>query len=418
MNVKFMNQPKDVQMGKILKSKLNEKFDEVWFVSGIVKDSGIESMLDALENAVNSGSKLNILFGVDRKNTSKDVLLKLISIGANLSIHINSEENKVETRIYAFESKDSDSFVYVSGGKFSEGGLTENSCMITEIKYSKEEYEMFKLFKNQLIQGTNNDFKNVDKDDIVLLAMKGEILSRIIDRKIPSISELYGNKEQVIGEQVYDEGVGLGLFDSSNLEDVDIEFDTGIEIRKNVELEVEKEAKKDAFEETNKTEDDLKRLLGIVDEEKNDVKKSRIIKDVNDINFKDMSTLIIEAGKICGKGIGMNELKIPRSLADNIKNFLNVDNKKNVELEILDNKDNKEYLENEVEMFDNGKGISIKTEMFSALKLKDSDLVRVIKLDDKKYRIEIIREDTEEYNVWESYCTQNLKGSKRRYGVI
>ena len=418
MNVKFMNQPKDVQMGNILKTRLEEKFEEAWIVSGIVKDSGIEFILDSFETAVKNGCKLNALLGVDRKNTSKDVLLKLLATGANLSIHINSEENKIETRIYAFESKDSDSYIYISGGKFSEGGLLENTCMITEIKYSKEEVESFKLFKNQLIQGTNNEFKNADKEDIVLLAMKGEIVSRIIDRKIPSISELYGGKDQVIGEQVYDEGAGLGLFSSDDLEDVDIEFDDGIEIRKNVELEVEKEAKKDAFAETNKTEDDLKRLLGIVDEEKNDTKKARIIKDLKEADFKNMSTLIIEVGKIAEKGISANEIRIPKSLSEVISDFLSVVDSKNIELEILDNKDNKEYIENNVAMLDNGKGISIKAEKLGKLSLAENDLIRFIKIDNEKYNMEIIRENTEEYNVWERYCTNNVKGTKRRYGII
>ena len=97
-----------------------------------------------------------------------------------------------------------------------------------------------------------------------MLANKGEILSRIIDRKIPSISELYGNKGSIVAEQIYDEGTSLGLIKKEEIEDIDIEFDFGIDIRKNVELEVEKEAKKDIFAETNKTEEDLNRLLGKV----------------------------------------------------------------------------------------------------------------------------------------------------------
>lgn len=417
MDIKFMNQPKEVQMGNILKIRLNEKFDEVWIVSGIVKDSGIEMLLESMKNASAKGCKINTLLGVDRKNTSKDTLLKLLSIGANLSIHINSEEDKVETRVYAFESKESTSYIYISGGKFSEGGLQENTCLITEIKYSETEYEKFKLFKNQLIQNTSNAFKSVDKDDIVLLAMKGEILSRIIDRKIPSISELYGNKEQVIGEQVYDEGGSLGLFNKDELEDVDIEFDTGIEIRKNVELEVEKEAKKDIFMETNKTEEDYKRLLGKREEENAENTKTRIIKDLKESDFKNMNTLIIEVGKIAEKGVGVNELRIPRSLSEMILEFLGAAKNKEIELKILDNKDNREYTK-DATLFDNGKGVSLKTEEFEKLNLKEDDLIRLIKIEDLIYKLEIIRNDTEEYNVWERYCTNNVRGTKRRYGII
>ena len=211
MNIKFMNQPKDIQMGNILKTKLQDKFDEIWIVSGIAKDSGIELLLDSFDAAIKNGANLNIAIGIDRKNISKDVLLKLLSIGSNLKVHINGEENKVETRVYIYESKNADSYIYITGGKFSEGGLLENTCVITEIKYSKDEMETFKLVKNQLLLGIEGVFKTIDKDDIVLLANKGEIVTRIIDRKIPSISELYGNKEQSIGEQIYDEGSSLRI---------------------------------------------------------------------------------------------------------------------------------------------------------------------------------------------------------------
>ena len=417
MNIKFMNQPKDVQMGKILKTKLEDKFNEVWIVSGIAKDSGLDLLMDSFEFSIKNGAKLNIAIGIDRKNTSKDELLKILNIGANLKVHVNSEENKVETRIYVFESNSSDSYIYISGAKLSEGGLTENSCIITEIKYPLEEAESFKLFKNQLLMGIDSAFKEVDKEDIMLLASKGEILTRIIDRKIPSISELYGNKEQVIGEQVYDEGASLGLFNTDELENIDIEFDFGIDVRKNVELEVEKEAKKDIYEGINKTEEDLKRLLGKEIEE-DSPKKSRIIKDITDIDFKNMTTLIVEAGKIADKGVTAHELRIPQSLSSMMNEFLNVTDKKEIELEILDNKDNKEYIEKDVNMLDNGKGISIKCEKLSNLNLKEHDLVRILKESDTKYKFEIIREDTEEYNIWERYCINAIKGTKRRYGII
>ena len=417
MNIKFMNQPKDIQIGKILKTKLEENFDEIWIVSGIAKDSGLELLMESFEKAVKNGAKLNVAIGIDRKNTSKDVLLKVLALGANLDVHVNSEENKVETRIYVFESKNSDSYVYVSGAKLSEGGLLENACIITEIKYSKEEIESFKILKNQLLVGIDSAFKKVDKEDIMLLASKGEILTRIIDRKIPSINELYGNKEQVIGEQVYDEGASLGLFKADELENVDIEFDFGIDVRKNVELEVEKEAKKDIYDGINKTEDDLKRLLG-KEEVEETPKKSRIIKDLTDIDFKNMTTLIIETGKIADKGVTANELRIPQSLASSMNEFLNIIDRKTIELNIMDNSDNKEYIEKDVDMLDNGKGISIKCEKLNTLKVKEHDLLRIIKINDSTYKIEIIREDTEEYNVWERYCINTIKGTKRRYGII
>lgn len=413
MNIKFMNQPKDITLEDILKTKLENKYDEVFIISGIAKDSGIELLLESIENAINAGGKININLGIDRKNTSKDILLKLLKMGANLKVHVNSEENKVETRIYIFESKEKDSYIYISGGKFSEGGLAKNNCLITEITYTPEETEKYKLLKNQVLLGIDGVFKDVDEEDIILLANKGEIVSRIIERKIPSISELYGNKEATLGEQIYDEGTGLGLLNKEELEDVDIEFDLGIDIRKNVKLEAEKE---EELIVVNKTEEDLNRLLGKTTEE--NTKKSRIIKDLTDDDFKNMTTLILEAGKISTVGVNANEIKIPKSLALQINEFLNVEVSPKIKLEVLDNKDNREYKIENVEMLENDKGISIKSEKLTNLDIGEKDLIRIIKINSEKYKLEIIREETKEYDVWERYCTNSIKGTKRRYGII
>ncbi len=416
MDIKFMNQPKDVQMGKILNTRLEENFKEAWIVSGISKDSGIELLLASVENAIKRDMKVNVMLGVDRKNTSKDALTKLLSVGANLSIHVNGDSNKVETRIYAFESENNNSYIYISGGKLSEGGLTENNCIITEIKYEAKEYENFKLFKQQLLLGTENIFKTVDKNDIELLAMKGEIVARITERKIPSISELYGEKENIVGEQIYDEGKSLGLFDKDELENIDIEIDDKIDIRKNVEMEAEKEAKENIFEKTNKTQEDLDRLLGIEKEEATS-QKSRIVKDLNENDFKNMTTLIIEAGKPLAKDKEVKEIRIPRSLAVLMPEYLNVETEKQINLDIVDNKTNREYNE-EAQIYDNGKGFSITSPKLSELNIEENDVIRIIKIDNEKYKIEIIRNGTDEYNVWERYCTSTIKGTKRRFGII
>ena len=389
MDIKFMNQPKDVQMGKILNTRLEENFKEAWIVSGISKDSGIELLLASVENAIKRDMKVNVMLGVDRKNTSKDALTKLLSVGANLSIHVNGDSNKVETRIYAFESENDNSYIYISGGKLSEGGLTENNCIITEIKYEAKEYENFKLFKQQLLLGTENIFKTVDKNDIELLAMKGEIVARITERKIPSISELYGEKENIVGEQIYDEGKSLGLFDKDELENIDIEIDDKIDIKKNVEMEAEKEAKENIFEKTNKTQEDLDRLLGIEKEETTS-QKSRIVKDLNENDFKNMTTLIIEAGKPLAKDKEVKEIRIPRSLAMLMPEYLNVETEKQINLDIVDNKTNREYSE-EAKIYDNGKGFSISSPKLSEVNIEENDVIRIIKIDNEKYKIEIIR---------------------------
>ncbi len=218
MKINYYNQPEDIKLGDVLTKRLGEKFDKVWIVSGFSKDSGIEALIPALEKS--KIPEVNIHLGLDKKNTSKDVLLKVLKTGANLRIFLNGNDDKTETRIYLFFKQKGNSYVYLTAGKLSEGGLFENSCLITEIIYEKEELiELFNLV--QKIESDSN-FKVTDENDILELAANGEIMARITERKIPRIAELYQQGEvEIGGAKQYDETVGIGT-NAQEYDDVDI----------------------------------------------------------------------------------------------------------------------------------------------------------------------------------------------------
>lgn len=420
MEVKFLNQPKEIKLGDVLKQRLKESYENIYLIAGMLKDTGVDEIITELESAVKDSKAINLYVGIDRKNTSKDMLLKLISIGCNLNVHINTDENKVETRAYIFENLNKESYIYVTGAKFSAGGLYENIALITEIKYMKEDRKSFEIAKNNILQGAISNFHQIDQDEIILLAEKGEIVARIIDRKIPKISEMYGKGEQTIGEQIYDESTSTAKFNFADIADIDIDFDPGIAVRKNVELETEKEAKKEQqerkemLESLKKTESDLDKLYGKSTSEKIEKKKSTIhISD--EINYKNMTTLIIESNKIVEKGVGAGEFKLPKALSENMIDFFDGEE---VTFEIIDNKENIQRIDENVKIIYTDKGISIKSEVIIALRLEENDIIRLIKEDTQKYRCEIIRKETEEYKIWSCYCVNSIKGNKRKFGVI
>lgn len=220
MKISYFNQPKDVKLGEKLIEKLSEDFDKFWIVSGFTKDTGIDSLINAI--ASSKIAEKNVFLGIDKKNTSKDMLLRLLKAGVNLKTIVNNDESKIETRIYLFGKKDGESYVYLSASKLSEGGLFENECLVTEIVYGKDEYNEVK----DLILKIEEEFllKETNAEKIAKLAEDGEIVARITDRKIPRISDMYSNGEVEIGAKQYDEGVGLGL-DKKVYEDVNIEVD-------------------------------------------------------------------------------------------------------------------------------------------------------------------------------------------------
>ncbi len=436
MDVKFLNQPKEVKVGEILKKRLNEDFDNMYLVAGVAKDTGFEDVMEDLEDAAKRYNKIEIYVGIDRKNTSKDMLLKILSIGCEMHVHINTDDSKVETRAIIFENPKGISYIYIFTSKFSTGGLFENDGLVTEFTYTSQDDKKFQGDLRSIMQGIKTSFEKVDKDDIILLAEKGDIVARITDRKIPKISEMYGSAEQSVGEQIYDESISTVAIDFDNLAEVDIDFDTEISVRKNVELESEKEAKKEQQEREKqlkslkKTKEDLERLYTKPVEEKGSKAKA-VIHISDEIEYSKMTALLLEANKIVEKGLGAGEIKIPKSLADNVIEFLGgvdsfegmVDEKGNtknihkVKFDILDNRDNQKFEDENAKLIRSDKGISILSDELISLNIEEGDIIRLIK--EKNYfTCEIIRKDTAEYSIWSMYLVNTIKGHKRKFGII
>lgn len=425
MEVKFLNQPKEVKLGDILKARLKEDFSEVYFIAGMLKDTGIEDIYDDLVQSMEKPKELTICMGIDRKNTSKDMLLKILDAGCKLKVHINTDGSKVESRAFIFESENGTSYIYITGSKFSSGGLFENICLVTEIKYNFEEKKAFDLAKNNILQGVLTEFHDIDRDEVILLAEKGEIVARITERKIPNIAEMYGaastaSGEKSLGEQVYDESTSSGnSFNFADFADIEIDLEPGIVMKKNLELATENEAKKEKKEKEEllkslkKTESDLDKLYG-KKAEKEETKKTTIHKS-DKLDYDKMTTLIIESNKIVEKGVGEGEFKIPKSIADNLDKYFSNDM---VKFNIMDNKENIEKSDDAVSIFRTDKGISIKSQVLIDLKLEEGDIVRIIKENDNEYRCEVIRKDSEEHNIWICYCINSIRGQKRKFGII
>lgn len=223
MKINYFNQPKDIKLAEVLIQKLAEDFDKFWLVSGFTKDTGVDILLDAI--ASSKISEKNVFLGLDKKNTSKDMLIRLLNSHVNLKTIVNNENEKIETRVYLFSKKDGDSYVYLSASKLSKGGISENNCLVTEIIYGKDEYSEVK----DLILKIEEEFllRETDVEKVKKLAEDGEIAARIAERKIPRIADMYSNEGVQIGENQYDESVGLGL-DKEELNDVDIDVDLPI----------------------------------------------------------------------------------------------------------------------------------------------------------------------------------------------
>jgi HKD family nuclease len=441
MEIKYFNQPKDIKLGDVITEKLSKgKFDEVWLISGIAKDSGFDIIWDSLQKAIDKGTKINILIGIDKKNTSKDLLTKLLNINANVKYFNNNSEGKLETRAYIFEKYEGTSFIYLSSGKLSEGGLLENNCLVAEIKYTGKDKDKFTEMKSKLQEEYNDDlFSVLSEEKIQNLSDSGDIFARITDRRIPSINDMF--KSGSNGMQEYDESLSSG-YSGEVYEEVDFDIELPDISEKEIEekrpkktIEKDKKASKknDTVKTVNTKAIDLEKLWKEQNETLAGEKSSKKISVIKDPDYKNMTTLIMQVNKITTKGVGSNEIKIPNSVFENMNEFFGwpndfevietdkrkLQNTSIVKFDVLDNKNSsKELDDNMVKIYKTERYLAINSNIINELLPNENDIIRLIKLGKKKYKAEIIRQDTPEYLIWERYCVNIIRGQSRKYGIL
>ncbi|MBR4110580.1 MAG: hypothetical protein IKK43_02680 [Clostridia bacterium] len=420
MKIRFLNQPKEVKLSEILIERISEKFDKIWIVAGFAKDTGLEMLLSSFEEAIKNGTTVELIIGVDNKNISKDMLSKLLNMGCKVRFHINKEESKFETRMYAFERESGDSYVYVSGSKLSEGGLTENKCLVTEIVYDENEKKEFNKAKIGIENGANyTEMEELDTARLKTLAENGEVVARITERKIPRISDIYKVENINLGVQEYDEGSGIDIKESIN-EDLNIEIDfpaaTEITYQSSLGGEVEHVIKKKEKENSEEEKVSSKMILG-----------------EKELNYETMNTFIIQTNKVVQTGVTSGEIKIPSYIAENMNNFLDypemfhiIEDSKGklkdtaiVKFKIYDNKiKDSNLIDEKVKVYITEKYVAINSEVIKNLSVEEGDIIRIIKEEKGQFSCEIIRQNTAEYLVWEGFCTNKLKGTSRKFGIM
>jgi len=421
MEIKFLNQPRDIKFLDILSNKLRDKkYNKVWIVAGFAKDNAMDCILEDIKAARENGTTIECIFGLDKKNTSKDMLLKFLNMGCNIRFHLNEEGVKLESRLYVFESANSDSYVYITGGKFSEGGITSNLSLIEEIKYSPDEKMELSKVKAAIESGLSNDeFETLTEDKLKDLAATGDIVARITERKIPKISELYNQSGETSAEGAnasieYDESVSTDYSELLNKDvDIDIELDDdNIKIQTSLGEEVEHKLKNNSKEKEDET-----------------VISKLILGNEKDSDYSMMNTLIIPISKPTTNG---TEIKITSSITANMLKFLEYPNDyhtaedekgsikeyKDIILDIYENTQKKQVLDENACIIQTVKHTTIKSEKFNEIDIQEDAIMRLMKEASNKFRCEIINHDSPEYSIWEGFCTLQVKGSSKKFGII
>ena len=91
-----------------------------------------------------------------------------------------------------------------------------------------------------------------------------------------------------------------------------------------------------------------------------------------------------------------------------------------IKLEVVDVSNNEKYVDKNAKILSKtGQTyIMFSSEYLGNVEYDENDIVRIIKLDNNTYHIEIVPQDVQEYKIWKKLCTNNFKGSSRSYGVM
>lgn len=169
------------------------------------------------------------------------------------------------------------------------------------------------------------------------------------------------------------------------------------------------------------------------DEEKEETKNDNEIVQVKKLNLNNITNYIFELPSKPSKGQDVCNLKIPNYINNMIPDFFEINengkNKKidgvdykirDIELEIIDVKNDKKYTDRRAKLMHKiGQTyISFSSDYIREIPYSENDIVRIIKLSSNVYHIEIIANNLQEYNLWSKLCNQNFKSSERKYGMM
>lgn len=262
--------------------------------------------------------------------------------------------------------------------------------------------------------------------------------------------------------------VNIPKVDLSDIEDFNIDIDIDESIKREDEIiekasEVKNISKKS---EEKKTKDTKKDDVAVGEEfdridfdedsvldienllfEKSDIEldkmtiKKKLSKEKTDeektaskkVDLTKVSNLIMELPKKPTKGKDVSVIKIPNYVKNMIPEFFSVVTKyKTVEkagatfretkikLEIVDIRANEKYsdLNAKIILKTGQTYITFVSDYLENVEYDEDDIIRIIKLSNDTYHMEIVPKDVQEYNIWKKLCTNNFKSSTRSYGVM
>ena len=464
MQVKvIMQKENENTLANAISQSLEENAKKAYFFIGNFKETGYKIIE---EDLIDTKTKLYFAIGIDKRTTTRSMLEGLLNYTDDVYFYSNNNMNEYVSNICVFEYTDR-AYMFVSGSNISESGITTDLSLYTKITYDlknatdKAEYK--DQIKMMLKEVEEAEFTKLDKKTILSLVENKEIFStRQYNHSVMSISELLGKKEKTeepkkeevkeVAEDVYKTDVEIPKVDLSG-SDISIDIDIpevevedkkdelaidyvedkikipeGIESYEEYgeEEETKPEKKEDKIDENNELYD-----ASMANDKKKKVEKQEDqVVSSKKINLNNVSNLIFETGAKNAKE--EDSIKVPNQVKLMIPDFFGLDEAesedvngtlykvKHISLEIVDAKENKTYKDEDAKIMYKPKQsfLTYVSDMLKNVDYAEEDIIRINKISDKEYVIEVINKKLQEYKVWSKLCNQNFRASTKKFGVM
>lgn len=311
---------------------------------------------------------------------------------------------------------------------FSTRQYNHSVMSISELLGKKDKKEEVEKEDNSNSEAVYKNDVEIPKIDLSDISIDIDIPEEIVERKpkedididfeeeeitLPKDIESY---EEELPQETDEIDKNNELYDES-MKDDDIKLDETLDIndmlfsKADVKLNVEPEKPK------------KKRTKKTIDEEENIVK-------VKKVNLNNISNLIFEVSSKNAKED--DAVKIPNHIRTMIPEFFGLDDAqteeingtaykvKHINLEVVDAKTNEKYNDNEAMITYKPRQsyLTFVSSVLSNIMYDEDDIVRIIKLSETEYHMEIISKKLKEYKVWSKLCNQTFRTSTKKYGVM
>lgn len=464
----------------ILEENIIDLKSQMIFAIGIDKKNTNKNMLESLikyskevyvynNNQVNELDSNIIVFEyskeatlvVSSSNLSEGGIKDNFSYYSIIKFDLNEKSDKDEYKKYIkglTSGIESESFTKLDRGYIEK--LVDDKEIFTTKQYNhnvKSISELLGKSKTEKIDSTSKTSKNdYTKEDAVEIYNDEGIIPKIdlsginVDIEIPEVEIHETIKEEKTKNKLKKEKIKIEdseiLYDKSTLkEDAIFNDESGDYVDKENELYDENFESMDF--DPNGTLDIENMLFSKADvkldvtkkpsktsekKDKSDFDNEEKIK-VKKVDLDNVSNLIIELEEKPLKGQESLNIKIPNLVKETIPNFFELTEKgrtvekdgqiykiRNIKIEVVDVKNNQKYTDREAKLM-HKKGqtfITFTSDILKYINFLEKDIARIIKLSSDIYHIEVIAKDMQEYKLWNKLCTQSLKSTTRKFGVM